>query len=263
MNTKKCSKCGEIKPLTEFSKRKRSIDGLDYYCKKCKQSNTRKYNEANRHKIKQYNQEYYIVNKDAIVNRVAIYKKNNRDKVLDLKKRYYLQTKNEQADFNIYIDKLTKDELPKLASDGISLEVRCRYCGKYFIPTNAEAQIRLRSLNNVGKGDGYFYCSNNCKASCPTYGQVKYPKDYKSGTSREVSQLVRQLCFERDNYTCQNCGATQKDTQLHCHHLIPVAEIPQFADDVVNTTTLCKDCHIRAHKEPGMTYAEIKTRSYC
>jgi hypothetical protein len=32
---KTCSKCGETKPLTEFSKRVNSNDGHDYWCKAC------------------------------------------------------------------------------------------------------------------------------------------------------------------------------------------------------------------------------------
>lgn len=32
---KLCSKCKAMKPVSEFSKRKRSADGLNYYCKKC------------------------------------------------------------------------------------------------------------------------------------------------------------------------------------------------------------------------------------
>lgn len=33
--TKKCRKCGQEKPVTEFSKCKSSPDGLQYYCKGC------------------------------------------------------------------------------------------------------------------------------------------------------------------------------------------------------------------------------------
>lgn len=32
---KKCTKCKEIKPITEFSKNKGAPDGLQYHCKEC------------------------------------------------------------------------------------------------------------------------------------------------------------------------------------------------------------------------------------
>ncbi|GAH40943.1 unnamed protein product, partial [marine sediment metagenome] len=37
MQTKRCTKCGEEKPLTEFHKNKYNKDGLTYSCKACRQ----------------------------------------------------------------------------------------------------------------------------------------------------------------------------------------------------------------------------------
>ena len=42
MKTKKCSNCGEVKPLTEFYKNKGMKDGYQYECKKC---NSERYKE--------------------------------------------------------------------------------------------------------------------------------------------------------------------------------------------------------------------------
>lgn len=36
--TKKCAKCGQEKPLTEFYRNKKSSDGLQSYCKNCAKS---------------------------------------------------------------------------------------------------------------------------------------------------------------------------------------------------------------------------------
>lgn len=33
VDTKQCSKCGEIKPLSAYGKKKRAKDGLEYICK--------------------------------------------------------------------------------------------------------------------------------------------------------------------------------------------------------------------------------------
>lgn len=50
-------------------------------------------------------------------------------------------------------------------------------------------------------------------------------------------------CLERDNYTCQNCGAYGKNTILNVHHLMSWAEYPLLAYEVSNGITLCKSCH--------------------
>jgi endogenous inhibitor of DNA gyrase (YacG/DUF329 family) len=43
------------------------------------------------------------------------------------------------------------------------LEVKCVYCGRWFIPTRNAVSSRLRAINNLNKGEGRFYCSENCK----------------------------------------------------------------------------------------------------
>lgn len=36
LNEKRCAKCKDVKPLTEFSKRKHTKDGLEFRCKTCR-----------------------------------------------------------------------------------------------------------------------------------------------------------------------------------------------------------------------------------
>lgn len=47
--TKKCSCCGAIKGLSEFSKRTRSKDGFDYFCKDCRNKKQRERRKQGRY----------------------------------------------------------------------------------------------------------------------------------------------------------------------------------------------------------------------
>jgi len=47
MANKKCSKCGETKPLSEFHQRKNSKDGHQGWCKSCAITNSVAYHKAN------------------------------------------------------------------------------------------------------------------------------------------------------------------------------------------------------------------------
>jgi predicted restriction endonuclease len=53
--------------------------------------------------------------------------------------------------------------------------------------------------------------------------------------------------FNRDEFTCQECGAY--GVILNAHHIKPWAKYPEFRFDIDNGLTLCKECHIEVHRE--------------
>jgi hypothetical protein len=60
--------------------------------------------------------------------------------------------------------------------------------------------------------------------------------------SQEYAQW-RTTIFERDDYTCQECG--QRGCDLNGHHLLPYRDYPdpQFSLNPKNGITLCVECH--------------------
>ena len=69
--------------------------------------------------------------------------------------------------------------------------------------------------------------------------QDEYPDDWDSR---------RKAVYARDNHQCQNCGAKGGpfgNTELHCHHIVPKSEGGSHRKR--NLTTLCRDCHNKAH----------------
>ena len=138
------------------------------------------------------------------------------------------------------------------------LEVKCAYCGKWIIPTNTQVSNRLQVFNGNYSGENRFYCSENCKQSCPIFRKILWPKGFKKATSREVVPLLRQLVLKRDNYACQKCGATTETAQLHVHHEKSYTLNKIMANDPDNCITLCKKCHQQVHSQEGCRTVDLR-----
>ena len=74
---------------------------------------------------------------------------------------------------------------------------------------------------------------------------MKKKTDYKEQLKSPKWQKRRLEILQRDSFTCQICGATDK--QLHVHHLtyIPGNDIWDYDD--YRLITLCEDCHSEEH----------------
>ena len=247
---KKCSICGKVRDIKYFFTRTVNEDGFDTKCKIC--INT--YNKKNFERMSLRHKEYNEKNKEQISLQQRDYKEKNKEKI----RIYDVNKRNSNAKYKSFYKKLTIDESPRLHKDNESLEVLCKYCGKYFIPKNNTVNRRVSALDGRATGDGHLYCSENCKDSCPIYRQIKYPRGLKKQTSREVNPLIRQMCFKRDNWECQICGKSTDEVQLHCHHIEGYAQNPRLGNDIENVITLCKDCHKYTHTLPGCGLRDLR-----
>ena len=101
MVTKKCTKCGETKKLSEFTKNKSS-------CKMCTKVYKRIYDEKNKDKTKVH----YKENKDEIKASNKAWKAKNKDKVKSYNKVY--KTKNKDKRNTYQRNRLIEDPIYKL-----------------------------------------------------------------------------------------------------------------------------------------------------
>ena len=163
--------------------------------------------------------------------------------------------------FDTYVDQIEfAEEVRRSPDDNAILEVRCTYCGRWFGPSYQQVTQRIRVLygQKGAAGESRLYCSQNCKKSCPTFRKISWPEGYKPATSREVQPQLRQMRLEIDDYTCQKCGKTIDEAELHCHHYTGTMQNPIESADLDNTITVCKKCHKWVHTQEGCRYFELR-----
>jgi HNH endonuclease len=132
----------------------------------------------------------------------------------------------------------------------ISNERKCEVCDKVIINKSFKAKtcsrdcwIILKQLHSEG-------------ASNPNWkGGVK-PENQRIRNHASYKEW-RRLVYERDNYTCQDCGKT--NCYLHAHHIKSFSQFPELRTDVSNGKTLCVDCHKTYH--PSMNIKRYKPQT--
>ena len=80
------------------------------------------------------------------------------------------------------------EEVRRNKEDKNIIEVKCTYCGKWYILTATNMKDRIRALNENGYGEVRLYCSNECKKECPIFSKIKYSAEETNTKqySREV-----------------------------------------------------------------------------
>jgi 5-methylcytosine-specific restriction endonuclease McrA len=136
----------------------------------------------------------------------------------------------------------------------------------WFTPTSSQIDNRIASLDRYGEGNGYMYCSDECKEGCEIFGKrvsqliakdkartLPLPES-KNYYTREEYKILRDEVFKRDNHECVYCNKIAE----HIHHIKPQKLEPFFALDPDYVISVCKDCHHEySHSDKDCTYGAI------
>lgn len=127
-----------------------------------------------------------------------------------------------------------KDYRQKWAIEKGKTTARCRKCSRF-----------AKGRTNSGGFKKGFVPWNKGTGKAGFWEKVKGSKEWKT---------MRKTVFERDNYTCQNCG--KRGGVLHPDHIKPKSLFPELMFEVKNIRTLCRNCHIKTDTYGG------KARNY-
>ncbi len=113
VRTKKCSKCGEVKEISEFNKNKYTKDGLRCQCRDC----GKEYYEANKEQIIERSKEYYEDNKEQIKERSKKYQENNKEKRKEYIEEYRKNNKEKIAKTQKRYDEDNKEHIQQKSKE--------------------------------------------------------------------------------------------------------------------------------------------------
>lgn len=186
IETKKCSKCGEVKQVSDFNKNKSNKDGYNGRCKLCIKkykkehyqinkdyikNKSRKWLANNKERAAEKHKEYYLANKEHIKEYLNRYYQKNKDIISEYGKEYYLANKDKIiGKIKIYRDnnsdylrekkiermsliakyELYKDRLTieeePICGENGELLCKCSYCKEYFPVTNGDIHNRYQTI---------------------------------------------------------------------------------------------------------------------
>lgn len=113
METKRCSKCGEVKGVEEFYKCSAVKSGIASQCKKCQNE----YYENNKHYITEYKRKYHENNKDRIALKKQEWGMRNKEYNKKHSKEWYEKNKENVLKYCKEKYKKNKDKILKLQKE--------------------------------------------------------------------------------------------------------------------------------------------------
>ncbi len=132
----------------------------------------------------------------------------------------------------------------------------------WFTPTSSQIDNRIASLDRYGEGNGYMYCSEECKHECDLFGKrvsqlMITENDCKYPYTRIEYVIWREEVLNRANNLCEYCGEQAEDA----HHSRPQKLEPGLALDPDFGIACCKRCHHKyGHTNRECTYGYIANK---
>lgn len=131
---KKCSMCGEIKPINNFNKDKSRKDGYYHRCKECNKIYNKKYREEHKEELKEKQKQYYEEHKEECNAKSKQYHQEHREEQNAKNREYYHEHKEECKEYQKNYNKNNKEKVAKRrkAYNDSHKKERSEYNKKYY-----------------------------------------------------------------------------------------------------------------------------------
>lgn len=231
MAAKKCSRCGELKPHSEFSPDKRATTGLQSACRACCVKAKQARYWADPEAARKRQRDYYERNPEPVKASNAKSREKNREKVLAGKKAWYEKVKNTpefKAKQAAYIE-ATKDQKRQYDK-----EYRRR-------PEIAEKQIK--------RARRWVKANPEKRAAIVRNYRDKRRAQEESGVG--TAELAEWTAAQKK--VCYWCG-DKCESSFHVDHYEPLAKGGKH--ELENLVIACASCNLRKNAKDPLEFAQ-------
>jgi len=243
MDEKRCTKCGTVKPLSEFYKRTKSRDGHAYKCKACEKAykaanveaiaaRGKAWNASHKEERAAYDKVYRAANKGKVAARKRAYYAAHREAIAADRKAYYATHKEERLAYAKAYRAAHKEEIAarEKAYAATRKEEIAAYNKVYNAAHREEAAARKKAYNAAHKEEKSASAHNRRVAGGVTL----------------TAQVVRDI-KARAGGVCCYCGEDFEDG--HIDHILPVSR--GGTNDPENLVYVCARCNLQKHDKTG------------
>jgi 5-methylcytosine-specific restriction endonuclease McrA len=206
---KRCKKCGLLKPLTDYGKKK---NGLHSQCKACVSEYNRQWRNANREKRAEYNRRWHEQNRDHVRETQRRWRQEHPEKSREYRRRW--RVKNPE-----YARQWRDKNIERLIE--------------------RDRQWRKANRERKAINDRQWRLSNPQKRLAAT--QRRRARKAGNGGDFMPEQWERLCCFY--NHCCLACG--QQPEVLTVDHIVPLSL--GGSNDISNLQPLCASCNSSKH----------------
>ena len=226
---KRCSKCGETKPIGLFPLSKQAKDGHKPHCKACNSAYQREYAKTHKAQRRAYDAIWREKNHESELKRFAEYRERNRDHVRALGRAKYHANKEQAAEYRnrpeVKARKMAYDKARYWANPEYSRYIRRQYRIKY--PERVAESDKRKRADRVRR----LPIERNMRA-------------LRAGAPGKHTAEDIALQLKSQKGRCWWCGKPISG-KYHVDHRIPLAR--GGSNDPGNLVISCPTCNLRKH----------------